>query len=427
MLTLTNARVFDGRELLPGLRNVTLAGDRIASIGTQASGHPGEQIDLEGMTLMPGLITSHLHADFFKYKLADAVSGVQLGKELPPGVLMAIGVRTCRVLIESGFTGYVGGACSHDIDAQLKMAIQLGIIDGPRILACGHHIGTTADANDSRKWWQRFETPGIDVFADGPGEVRKLVREEIRRGAEMIKFFASPGHLIPGHRGRRNMARDEIAAIVSAAHERGALVRSHVCHKESILECIELGVDVIDHGDEVDEECVDAMAKAGSFWVPSLTLTKACIDLGYLDTDGEFAKSYALLSRILPLAHKAGVRILIGDDYSGLLSDVCKDDPLDHQVGCYGRELPFYAEIMGLSPAEILTWGTKNPGELLAQAPRTLGVVEPNALADLIVVDGDPLSSLSILSRPNDVLKAVIRNGTIVIDRLAPTPRRKAA
>ncbi|MGB8365333.1 MAG: amidohydrolase family protein [Rhizomicrobium sp.] len=427
MLTLTNARLFDGRQMLPGRRSVTLDGDRITTVSEQSGIGSGERIDVGGMTLMPGLITCHLHPDFYKYKLTEVFSGIQLGKELPPGVLMAIGVRTCRVLLESGFTGYVGAACSHDIDAQLKMAIEMGIIPGPRILACSHHVGTTADANDPRKWWQRFETPGIDVFADGPDALRKLVREEIRRGAETIKFFASPGHLIPGHRGRRNMARDEIAAIVNAAHERGVLVRSHVCHKDMILECIELGVDVIDHGDEMDEECVDAMAKAGTFWVPSLTFTKLLLDLGGFDDDGEFAKSYDLLRCVLPLAQKAGVRILIGDDYSGLVSDSCKDDPLDHQVGCYGRELAFYGAIEGLSSAEVLAWGTKNAGELLVKAPGRVGVIEPGALADLIIVDGEPMADLSLLARPNEALKAVIRNGAMVIDRLPPANSRRAA
>lgn len=432
MYTLTNARLFDGRQMLPGLRSVAIAGDRIVSIGDPSGAAPaaaqGERIDLGGMTLMPGLITSHLHPDFYKFKLPEATSGVQLGKELPPGVLMAIGVRTCRVLIESGFTGYVGAGCAHDIDPQLKMAIEMDIIPGPRILPCSHHLGTTADANDARKWWQKFEQPGIDLFGDGPAELRKLVRRELSRGAKMMKVFASDGHLIPGDRGGRNMATDELAAIVGAAHERGALVRAHVCHKDLILECIRLGVDVIDHGDEVDEECIEAMVKAGTFWVPSLTLTKCCIDLGFMDPVGEFAESYALMRRILPVAQKAGVKILIGDDYSGLLSDVCPDDPLDHQVGCYGRELAFYGEIEGLAPAEVLAWGTANAGELLSKgAPGKVGVIEPDALADLIVVDGDPLSDLTLLARPNDALKAVIRNGVMAIDRLPPEGLRRAA
>ena len=423
MLTITNARVFDGNDMLPGRRSVTLDGNSIASIG-EPSATSEATIDVNGMTLMPGLITCHLHPDFYKFTLAQGLAGERPGKELPPGVLMAIGVRTCRVLLESGFTGYVGAACSNDIDAQLKMAIGQGIIPGPRIRACSHHIGTTADLNDSPNWWRHFATPGIDLFVDGPEAMRKAVREEIRRGAETIKIFASAGHGFPG-RTVRNMDRDEIAAIVNAAHARGARVRAHVSDRSMILECIELGVDIIDHSDDLDEECIEAMVEAGTFWVPSLIYPKCLLELGW--GDAEMQRRYDHVRRVLPLAQKAGVRILVGDDYSGVFRDVLKDDPLDHQVGCYGREFAYYGAIEGLSPAEVLRWGTKNAGELLVDAPAKLGVIRPGALADLIVVDGDPMADLSLFSRPEQTVKAVIRDGAVVIDRLPPRNQRMAA
>jgi hypothetical protein len=111
MLVLTNAQVFDGREMLPGRHSVTIDGDRIVAIDEAPDEVSGEVVDVAGMTLMPGLITCHLHPDFYKF---DIFSGEKPGKELPPGVMMAIGVRTCRVLLESGFTGYVGaGLCAR--------------------------------------------------------------------------------------------------------------------------------------------------------------------------------------------------------------------------------------------------------------------------------------------------------------------------
>src|SRR5262249_25348873 len=159
--------------------------------------------------------------------------------------------------------GYVGAACGHDIDAQLKMAIAEGIMAGPRIRACSAHIGTTGDLNDSRKWWRRFTTPGTDVFVDGPEDMRKMAREFIRRGAETIKIFASSGHGFPGPTPR-NMDRDEIAAVVNAAHARGARVRAHCAEKGMIRECVELGVDIIDHGDEIDDEIIAMMVDKGT-------------------------------------------------------------------------------------------------------------------------------------------------------------------
>lgn len=137
-------------------------------------------------------------------------------------------------------------------------------------------------------------------------------------------------------------------------------------------------------------------------------------------------RRYEHVRKILPIAQKAGVKILIGDDYSGVFRDVVKDDPLDHQVGCYGREFAFYGGMAGLSPADVLAWGTKNAGELLMDEPGKVGVIESGAQADLIVVDGDPLADLTLLASPEQALKAVIRDGVFVIDRLQTVSKRRA-
>jgi predicted amidohydrolase YtcJ len=149
------------------------------------------------------------------------------------------------------------------------------------------------------------------------------------------------------------------------------------------------------------------------------------VELGWADADlpGQIDNVRAML----PVAQKAGVRILTGDDYSGVFRDVLEDDPLDHKVGDYGREFAFYGVIDGLSPAEVLSWGTRNAGQALTGGRDKLGVVEAGALADLIVVDGDPLADLSILAKPQQHLKAVVRDGALTIDRLPPKGQRLAA
>ncbi len=414
MQVLTNAKVFDGRAMLPGTHQITLDGSLIGSIDPPGGVGSADAIDVGGMTVMPGLITCHLHPDFY---LFDMTKGEKPGKELPPGVMTAIGVRTCRVLLESGFTGYVGAACAHDIDASLKMAIAQDIIPGPRIRACGHHIGTTGDMNNKSRWWKPYTTPGLDVLGDGPDELRKIVREEIARGVETIKVMASTGHGIPG-KSIRNISRDELAVIVETAHERDAKVRAHVADKAMILECIELGVDILDHGDEIDDECIDKMVEAGTFWVPSLVYLWSLFEIGMATQFGVSRDIYDHVRATLPKAQAAGVRILAGDDYSGIFRNYLEDDPLDHQVGNYGREFAYYGEIDGLDPADIVSWGTANAGELLVDPPARVGVIEPGSMADLIVVDGDPVADLSLLARPQEALKAVIRDGKVVIDNL---------
>ena len=425
MLILTNARLFDGHHMLGGRHSVAVDGTSIAGID-RPIGAGDEVIDVEGMTLMPGLITSHFHPDLYKFVIEDGMAAKQVGKEFPPGVLMAMGIRNCGVLLESGFTGYIGAGCTNDVDASLKIAIAEGIIKGPRLRACSPHINTTGDMNDSRNWWQRYVAPGVDVFADGPDGLRKLVREHIRRGAEMIKIFGSQGHAIPG-RASRNMARDEIEMVVRTAHERNVLVRSHVCDREMILENIELGVDLLDHADEIDEACIEAMAKAGTAWVPSIFFLQQLVRAGLDEGHGSFQRIHDNVCRMLPIAQKAGVKILIGDDYSGMLRGLLGTDPLDHEVGNYGRELAVYGAVEGLSAEEVLGWATRNPGSLLVDAPARTGVIAPGAKADLIVIDGDPLADLTIFSRPQETLKAVMVDGAMTIDRLSRQERRTAA
>ncbi len=317
MAVFTNARIFDGREMLAGTHDVTLDGNRIASIDEHGGARPGagDVVDLGGMTLMPGLITCHLHPDFYKF---DIFAGEKPGKELPPGVMMAIGVRTCRVLLESGFTGYVGAACAHDIDAQLKMAIAEDIIPGPRIRACGHHIGTTGDMNNRSRWWKPYETPGLDLLADGPDGLRDAgppgdrPRRRDDQDHRQRRARRSPDASPATWRATRSPRSS------TAAHERGAKVRAHVADKEMILECIELGVDIIDHGDEIDEECIERMVEAGTFWVPSLVYLWSLFEVGYAERFGVTRAVYDHVRAMLPVAQQAGVRILIGDDYSGV-------------------------------------------------------------------------------------------------------------
>ncbi len=416
MPVLANARVFDGRRMLPGSQTVTVEGNRISAMHPHSGPVPDGAVDVAGMTLMPGLITSHLHPDFFKFSIAIAATE-RPGRSCRPASMMAIGVRTCRVLLESGFTGYSGASCAHDIDAQLKMAIAEDIIPGPRIRACGHHLGTTGDMNNSGRWWKRYETPGTDVCADGPDAMRSLVREEINRGVETIKIFASAGH---GqlHRTTRNMSRDEIATIISTAHERGAKVRAHVSDKAMMLECIELGLDLIDHGDEIDEEVIAAMVEAGTFWVPSLIYPWSLLELGYAAEFGVTPEQYEHTRAMLP--RRAGSR---GPDTDRrrLQRHLPRSArrrsarPPGRKLWSRVRLLRSDRRALGSRGAEL---GYPQRRPVLGRRTGAAGVIEPGALADLIVVDGDPLADLSLLSRPAEALKAVIRDGVFVIDRM---------
>src|SRR3546814_4005672 len=136
---------------------------------------------------------------------------------------------------------------------------------------------------------------------------------------------------------------------------------SDVCSSDL---CVELGVDVVDHGDEIDDEIIEKMVEAGTFWVPSLVYVWSLLELGMGKRFGASPEIYEHVRKMLPRAQEAGVRILLGDDYSGVFRDLIADDPLDHQVGNYGRELGFYSDVEGLSPAEILSRSEEPTSEL---------------------------------------------------------------
>jgi imidazolonepropionase-like amidohydrolase len=384
------------------------------------------------MTLMPGLITSHFHAQF-GFLGEGGEHGFYSGSERPVGVLMAAAMKAARLAIESGYTSFVGAGCSDDLDFQLKMAIAENLTDGPRILAASRVINSTGYEGESVPWWRDLRNAGLYLFADGPEELRKAVRTEIRRGAEIIKIQPTGGHGFPSRSGQASigvsdgsseaarevkLSGDEVSAVVRAAHERGRRVRAHVAFRDSILECIELGVDLIDHGDEIDEECIDAMVACGTFWVPSLLYLRKLLDTSRQTsaTEAQVAsveRDFAHLCKMIPKANEAGVKILLGDDY-GIPS------LFPFEAGCFAEELELYTKAASIDPLDVLRWGTVHGAELM-ELDAELGRVEQGFLADLIVVDGDPSNDIGCFRDP-DALKIVMRDGLLVRNVLDGSP-----
>jgi imidazolonepropionase-like amidohydrolase len=330
----------------------------------------------------------------------------------PAGVLMLRSAKNARLALEAGFTTLVGAGGGDDIDAQLVMAIDQGIVPGPRLLPCSRNLGTTSGYIDLEPWWYRMGNVGACRMADGPDGMRQAVREELKRGARMIKLFVTGGH---GNlrQSTREFSREELAAVVEAAHERGALVRAHAAWKPQILECVELGVDVIDHGDEIDAQCIDAMAEAGTYFDPSVLYLEKLLAYEPLRQVPGFApvreateRELENLARQVPEAAKAGVKIVLGDDFGTVL--------LPH--GSYAEELEAYVKKLGIPPLEVLRWATRNGAELSGRG-HDLGLVEAGRIADLVVVDGDPSVDMSVLCDPRRIL-AVLKGGAFARDVL---------
>ena len=217
---------------------------------------------------MPGMITGHFHAGFHNI---GAAPGVLAGMEKPPIYMGYRAMASAQSALRAGFTGIVGAGCALDIDASMEMAIRDGLFVGPRVVPCSRDFESSADASTFAPWWLRTpEGAGVIRCADGPDDYRRKVRQEIDRGARMIKVYVTGGHGIQVPKSVEIADRDELEAAVKAAHARGARVRVHISTKARILHAVACGVDVLDHADEIDDECIEAIVKAGVFVLPSL-------------------------------------------------------------------------------------------------------------------------------------------------------------
>jgi imidazolonepropionase-like amidohydrolase len=390
----TNAGVLDGAEPLQVGMTVMVEGCRIAAVSKECVEPSADDrvIDLRGKTLMPGMITAHAH--------------IERGqpKDGPEGVAMAVAMKNCRSMLDGGFTGMVSAGSAFGIDQQLQICMKSGLVQGPRIKAGSVRINTTGFVNDMSKWWEPLVDTPMDVYVDGPDAILRAVRNEIRRGAEIIKIFPTGGRGFKTPRGH-GMTKEEVHTAIDTAHSRGVMARAHCVWVEDIKMCLDAGIDLIDHGDEIDEACIEQMAEQGTYWTPSMGL----VALRGFDHPSVKRADWYNIAKILPIARDAGVKILAGDDYG--VAD------MPHSPGVHVSDLVVDVEEFGIDPLDAVRWATRHGAELMGLAGE-LGTVAPGALADLVVVDGDPSANIRVLRDANNV-KAVLIGGQFVKDNLA--------
>ena len=408
-LVFRGARLLDGDSAARPDATVVVEGDRIQRVGTgPAETAPEDRVIARaGRTLMPALVSCHFHASYGNITIQPE----PLGVEKPPGYLMLVAARNARIALDCGVTSIVSaGANAGHIDAELKMAIEDGVVEGPRIVAGSKGLDTHGGYTDTEKWWWELGNKGAQRFASGADEFRRVVRDEIKRGAEIIKVFLSGGHAVPEFEGGMGFTRAELDAVIETAHQRGKKVRAHCAWRDVILEAVDAGLDVVDHGDQLDGECIARMAERGTFWTPSMFFTWQMLspDAGLaLATPEQMAPlraEFENVGRRVPEAEKAGVRIVVGDDYGIIV--------LPH--GRYAEELEFYVKHVGVAPLDVLRWATKNGGELVGLP---VGRVAEGFLADLLVVDGDPSAEISVL-QDRARIRAILKGGRFVKDAL---------
>lgn len=407
--------LFKGANLLDGDNpavlgmSVLVEGERISAIAPDAefAGIAADQvIDLDGATLMPGMTQAHWHGSYEGIDFTPP----PVGLEKPPGYLMLVAMKHAQLALQFGYTSLIGAAVGDALDAQLKSAIEDGVLEGPRIMACGRWLITTGDCNDDPNfWWWGIHGLGAQRICDGPIEFRKGARQEMKEGAEVIKIFADGGHALIYGKGHNSMTRDELDAVVEATHDRGKKVRSHVDTKAGVLMSIEAGVDLLDHADEMDEECIDAIVEAGTYVCPSMYFPKAVLERLISDGEGkEFSpmavgirEDLASMSKVLPYAAKKGAKFMIGDDWGTTMTP----------HGDYNKELELYVEV-GVPALDVIRWATKHGPEFMDMGD-DLGTIAEGKIADLLVVNGDPSQDISLLGVQDNFL-AIMKGGQFI-------------
>jgi imidazolonepropionase-like amidohydrolase len=374
---LSGGRVFDGTGSVIADADVVISGERIIDVGIGLDGD--EQVDVSGLTLLPGLFDCHVHV---------MVSGIDLVQRLqsPFSYQFFEAARNLAATLDCGITTVrdAGGA-----DLGVQRAVEDGLIDGPRLQIAISALSQTGGHGDG------WLPSGITTFlmsphpgrppglVDGPEEMRKRVREIIRAGANVIKVHTSGGVLSPRDSPKHAQFRpDELAALVAEATAAGLPVMAHAQATDGIKNALRAGVRSIEHGIYLDDEAIDMMLRGGNWLVPTLVAPHAVLQAASTGSqlpEGVVAKAQEVISAhadAFARAVAAGVKIAMGTD-SG--------------VGPHGSnldELPLMA-VGGLTPAQVLTATTSSAAGLLQMADET-GTIMAGKRADLIAVAGDP-------------------------------------
>jgi imidazolonepropionase-like amidohydrolase len=404
---ITNVRVFDGSGRDPFTGSVRVEGNRITDVtpGTTPPRAEGAtRIDGRGGTLMPGLIESHAHiglADMTSYELT----------RLPPEEHMLITVRNAKLMLDCGYTSAFSAAAPKPrLDVVLKREIEAGRVPGPRLLANGPEITVTGGLGDSNLLHLPYhETPTFSWVADGPDAIRRVCRLLAREGVDSLKLNLSgdigtssfPSEQTP-------MTESEVMAAMEVARAAELRVAAHCRSNSSVQMALRHGIDVIYHANWVDERTLDALEAARDrvFVGPALGITynlaQAAGQWGVTaERAAAFQRELEVSIDVVGKLRKRGIRVLPGGDYGFPYTP----------HGTYARDLWIFVKLLGYSTAETLVAATRLGGELMGH-PGELGVVKAGALADLLLVDGDPLADIAIL-QDRGALRMIMKDGTL--------------
>jgi imidazolonepropionase-like amidohydrolase len=400
-----NANVFDSvaGAMRPG-STIIIEGDRFVAVTQEPiSVDDATVIDAAGRAVLPGLIDAHVHVVAASHDLV----GLALQ---PPSLVTAESGRIMRDMLHRGFTTVRDAAGA---DFGLQEAVQRGLFEGPRLFIAGAPISQTGGHADmrpkgvrSREMFCSCAGLGlIGAIADGVGEVRRAVREQVRNGANQIKIMAGGGISSPTDplEGTQ-FSMEELRAAVEEAEAANLYALAHAYSPRAVTRAVQAGVRSIEHGNLIDEATSRVMKAHGAYLVPTLATYSALADEGE-----RLGWSPAMLDKLqmvkdrglqaVKMARAEGVPVVFGTDLLG------------HMHGRQSTEFGLRAAAM--SPAEVLQSATITAARLMRQEGR-IGQIVAGAFADLLVVEGDPMQSLAMLAAPASGIHLLMQGGRVV-------------
>jgi len=403
----TNVSIFDGSGKKPYSGEVLVQGNRIKAIargGNKIRRDGVKVVDGEGATLMPGLVDCHSHLAYTDMPTLTAMG------DLPPEENMLIAMRNAKTVLDHGITAAVSAASSKPrTDIVLRDEINSGRIPGPRFRAATPQFVSTGGPWDPRQMHMHHNA--FEIVADGPIEFRQRVREMIREGVDIVKLAISgDGFADHAPEDTTTIAEEEIAAAAEVAHSRGIRLAAHARSDASIQASIKHGITFVHHATHASEKTLDMLEKAKDkhYVCPAVGIIYATLnEASDWGVDREWALAHRL-DRELEIGcetmmkmFKRGIKVMPYGDYGVAWNPHGTDN----------RDLEHFVSLIGFTPAQTLMMATKWGGEAWAgDDPIELGEVKEGYLADLLLMDGDPLSDITLFQDQDNFLM-IMKNG----------------
>lgn len=403
----TNARILDGTGQPPWTGSVLVQGNRIRQVGRSTTAiptHGATVIDAAGATLMPGLVEAHTH---FSWNDAATLAEIQR-MPLEEHVLWC--AKVARRYLEAGFTSCVGAACAKPrLDVVIRNAINAGQIPGPRYLAASQEITVPGGLGDETLPHLPFPEFSFGVNVNGAEDMRRVVRMFLKYGVDSIKLNLSGDNFTPDSPAETTWMTDaEVAAAMEEVRLRGKRAAAHARSAASVKQALRHGVEVIYHASFTDEETLDMLEAQRDrvFVAPGIAILYAMLNEAEpwgitraKATEMGYQREWDAAIESLRAMHRRGVRILPGGDYGFAFTPHCQN----------ARDLEFFVRYLGFTPMEAIRSATMYGGQIMKRG-HELGMVKEGCLADLLLVDGDPLANLAVLRDPKRIL-AVMKDG----------------